>query len=79
MCKLLNKHIASKRSVNVSLDIMSGGEDHVEFDNGDNKVHEQRKLRKKLDDTRQLKLDPSKYATIGWPCSLGLASSSMGS
>ena len=44
MCKLLNKHIASKRSVNVSLDIMSGGEDHVEFDNGDNKVHEQRKL-----------------------------------
>ena len=39
MHKLMNKHIASKRSANVSLDIMSGGEDHVEFDNGDNKVH----------------------------------------
>ena len=68
MRKLMNKHIA----------LMSGGEDHVEFDNGDNKVHEHRKLRKKLDDTRQLKLDPSKYATIGWPYSPGLASS-MGS
>ena len=29
MRKLMNKHIA----------LMSGGEDHVEFDNGDNKVH----------------------------------------
>ena len=51
MRKLMNKHIASKRSANVSLDIMSGGEDHVEFDNGDNKVHEQRKLSSSWEDS----------------------------
>lgn len=66
MMKLISVHIASKKTTAAkSWDFPSGGDDDVvELDNSDDKRLKQRKSRKKLEDTRHLKPDPSDYAAI---------------